>query len=586
VKKGTILFYPVIETGSGTGHLKRCLAFMERERTGELYLPDTSFPSLVAHLPTDRVVTKIKPGSRWRWIVCDRRAMDAEEARELSAYGTVVCFDEGGSARETAPYCIDTLPRLSRGISANVFAPALLDLPPKTHVFREPVRKVLISFGGEDPAGLSSTVSRFLIENRFFTPEELTVVRGPLFSGFEKLPPGILVTGPYPELKRILTEYDLIITAYGLTCFEAIAAGVPVLLFNPSKYHRMLSRAAGLPQIGERKPNRARTEKLLKNLHCILHEEQEKGSREWGMGANGQKPAASLLEYLNDMRPPADFSCPHCGMRNCTVVARFPEVTFFLCRESSLLFQKRFTPPSIRYNRDYFFSEYQNQYGRTYLEDFSHIKALAAKRLELISRGARPDHYTLLDVGCAYGPFLEAADETGFSVYGIDVSEEAVEYVTQELALKAVKSSFLDYEGEMFAGFPRRFTVITMWYVIEHMEQLGPVLEKVGRLLDDDGLFCFSTPNSNGISGRTDIISFLKNNPKDHYTVWSPKAAKKALKRFGFRTIRIRVTGHHPERFPWVNRKRGLRFRAASLVSRLFRLGETFEVYAVKRSHE
>jgi hypothetical protein len=42
------------------------------------------------------------------------------------------------------------------------------------------------------------------------------------------------------------------------------------------------------------------------------------------------------------------------------------------------------------------------------------------------------------------------------------------------------------------------------------------------------------------------------------------------------------VTGHHPERFPFVNKKRGLANFVAGLVSRWFGLGDTFEVYAVK----
>ena len=569
---------------------------MKQDRTSKLYLPEHGFTHLASHLPKDRVVKEIKPGSRWRWIVCDRRAMDSQDIETLSEFGTVVCLDEGGSAREAAPYCIDTLPHPNCTTSANLFAPALLDLPAKTHSFTGTVERVLITFGGEDPADLSSKVSRFLIENRFFAPEQLTVVRGPLFSDRLKLPSGITVSGPYPELKGILPEYDLIITSYGLTCFEAIAAGVPLLLLNPSRYHRYLSRYAGLPQIGRRKPERSRTEKLLKGLHSVYKDEQEKALREWGIGSsspghsertqNEHEPAVSLPGYLHKLSPPDDFSCPVCGNRCSTAAARFPDVTFFFCGECSLFFQKRFTPPSVRYDRDYFFSEYRKQYGRTYLEDFSHIKSLASKRLELFTRSAHPDHYTLLDVGCAYGPFLQAADETGFAVYGIDVSEEAVRYVKQELGLKAAQTSFLDYEPELFDEPPSSFNVITMWYVIEHMERLKPVLEKVNRLLADDGLFCLSTPNSSGISGRIDVKSFLEASPADHYSIWNPKAAKKILKRFGFRIVHIRITGHHPERFPLINKTKGPSYRVAFLLSKLFRLGDTFEVYAVKRSHE
>jgi hypothetical protein len=50
------------------------------------------------------------------------------------------------------------------------------------------------------------------------------------------------------------------------------------------------------------------------------------------------------------------------------------------------------------------------------------------------------------------------------------------------------------------------------------------------------------------------------------------------------------VTGHHPERFPWVGERlgdpgssyRGLLFRLTYRLSSLIGLGDTFEVYAVK----
>jgi hypothetical protein len=47
------------------------------------------------------------------------------------------------------------------------------------------------------------------------------------------------------------------------------------------------------------------------------------------------------------------------------------------------------------------------------------------------------------------------------------------------------------------------------------------------------------------------------------------------------------VTGHHPERFPLLGAfadpaKKGPLYRFLLFISRLFRLGDTFEVYAVK----
>jgi hypothetical protein len=83
--------------------------------------------------------------------------------------------------------------------------------------------------------------------------------------------------------------------------------------------------------------------------------------------------------------------------------------------------------------------------------------------------------------------------------------------------------------------------------------------------------------------------TFLKNSPPDHFTVWSPRTCKKILEQYGFRIYKIVVTGHHPERFPFWGRflrpgKKGPLYRLLFLISRIFRLGDTFEVYSCKFS--
>ena len=75
---------------------------------------------------------------------------------------------------------------------------------------------------------------------------------------------------------------------------------------------------------------------------------------------------------------------------------------------------------------------------------------------------------------------------------------------------------------------------------------------------------------------------FLENSPIDHYSVWNPSFARRLLAKHGFKTYKIRITGHHPERIiPHIGSDSPF-FRIVGLLSRLFRLGDTFEVYATK----
>ena len=247
----------------------------------------------------------------------------------------------------------------------------------------------------------------------------------------------------------------------------------------------------------------------------------------------------------------------------------------------------RLNPPLIEYDKEYFFEEYQKQYGKTYLEDFPNLTAMAKRRLTVIKSLLPANDNTqspsLLDIGCAYGPFLATAREEVFFPQGIDPSEDAVRYVTQTLGIPAVQG-FFPGTGEWEPG-SGKYDVITLWYVIEHFRNCVPVLVEIRKLLKPGGVLAFSTPSFSGISGRSSLQRFLKHSPADHWTIWSPAVCKKALKKAGFKVKKIIVTGHHPERFPLAGRftrnKKGPLYGLLPAISKIFGLGDTFEVYAV-----
>jgi 2-polyprenyl-3-methyl-5-hydroxy-6-metoxy-1,4-benzoquinol methylase len=238
-----------------------------------------------------------------------------------------------------------------------------------------------------------------------------------------------------------------------------------------------------------------------------------------------------------------------------------------------------------RYDSSYFNEEYRRQYGRTYVEDFASIKKIGLSRIRSINRLlGRADRALAVDIGCAYGPFLEALKDSGFSPVGVDISSDAVGYVKEKLGLPAVLSDFDGLAREMLPPQPIR--VLTFWYVIEHIKDLDGALKKASTLLAADGVLAISTPNGSGVSARKSLRRFLEQSPADHYTVLSARRISALLGRYGFRLKEVRVMGHHPERFPaplralsripWMRRV----IYAASV---MFGLGDTFEAYAVKR---
>ena len=228
------------------------------------------------------------------------------------------------------------------------------------------------------------------------------------------------------------------------------------------------------------------------------------------------------------------------------------------------------------YSKEYFFDEYKAQYGKTYIEDFPHIQKMAEGRLSrIIKKNGR-----ILDVGCAYGPFLLKAQEKGFEPWGLEISEDAVTYIQENFpGMTVYKGAFENLPSGLFEE--NYFDVLTFWYVIEHFQDLTSVLSKAGSLLKMGGILALSTPHASGVSGLFNTKRFLSQSPEDHFTLWDRRSARRAVSLYGFNTIRFHITGHHPERFPqWIRKTVPLRF--LMIISRIMGLGDTFEIYAVK----
>jgi 2-polyprenyl-3-methyl-5-hydroxy-6-metoxy-1,4-benzoquinol methylase len=266
-------------------------------------------------------------------------------------------------------------------------------------------------------------------------------------------------------------------------------------------------------------------------------------------------------------------------------VARTPTRTFRRCGTCGLVYLAwTCDGEASTYAASYFFDDYKAQYGKTSLEDFDNIKAAGRRRIALITK-LRGVPGTVLDVGCAYGPFLAAAHDAGWDVTGTDVNQEAVDSVKDTLRFPAFCGDFASPPavggaggGDSMSLLPASFDAVTMWFVIEHFADLRPALERVRRVLKPGGIFAFSTPSGAGISARRDATAFFSASPRDHASIWEPTTVTAVLARHGFRVLRIVSTGHHPERFA-----SPLPPALLNAASRLFRLGDTFEVYAMRK---
>ena len=249
MKPSRFLFVPAMEKGRGGGHLARS-AFLVRSlraagREAFLYAPDPGreIPGETADFPwTLRSDPRRAAGEdrRWDFVVLDAFQTPAEEVASWSALAPLIGIDEGGSCRNGFEFLIDLLPAPRKRFSdpPNISDPSLIPQPlnrrPSFQAAGTPPR-VLVSFGAEDAAGLGSRVAGALEKTAGASALDLTFAK-----------PGSLI----PKLREHLAEYDVLITHFGLSAFEALHARLPVLLVSPTRRHETLARHAGFVSAG------------------------------------------------------------------------------------------------------------------------------------------------------------------------------------------------------------------------------------------------------------------------------------------------------------------------------------------------
>ena len=576
-----IVYVPSVTKGQGTGHLHRCLN-AAIATNGFVYIPKDStlseIPSILMEykekgLVQSQIIDEIPDQTFSPVVVTDCFKLTAEQTKAFYNCKKLISLDEGSDNHEYCDYLLDIIPSYDCKRLPNTFDTSYIVKPVNVRNTKSlNIDKVLVCIGGEDPANLTVPAVRAL--SRVLPGAKITAI----VSDLEKYRDMVHIdfTGPVENLREKIYEYDLVVTHYGLTAFEAAFAGCAVIMLATTKLHEKLAQKYNFAFV-QGKIDSEKMQKALEseNLHPTLQLSHE------------QK---SLGECLKRLSAGSRLLCPVCRKQPeepDPVISRNNGRTYRRCKNCGLVYMSFSAEEEKEYKKAYFFEDYKKQYGKTYQEDFDSIKAQCVRRIQTIRMlQGNTEGRNYLDIGCAYGPSLAAAVENNLNPFGTDISEDAINYVKNELHFPACCSAFPDMDSEKEFGISK-FDSISMWYVIEHFKDLDGVLTKISQIIKDGGIFAFATPSGEGISAKSDLDHFYTISPTDHYSIWEPHRAQKILERYGFEVVKIVSTGHHPERFPSIkdsqSQKDSLKWKLVDKYSRLMQLGDTVEIYCRKK---
>jgi 2-polyprenyl-3-methyl-5-hydroxy-6-metoxy-1,4-benzoquinol methylase len=199
------------------------------------------------------------------------------------------------------------------------------------------------------------------------------------------------------------------------------------------------------------------------------------------------------------------------------------EVRIAVCQKCGLLFLN----PRIPLKK--VSSIYTDDYHLAHREDSK--LDIYEGRLKYIRKYTRNGN--LLDIGCGYGYFLKIASKY-FDVLGLELSQDAVEFVRQNHKLQIINKDILKAEFD-----EQSFDVVTLWDVIEHLYDPYSNLVKINKILKKEGIVALRTGDISSLNAKLAGKHWFFYHLINHVYFFSKDTIIKMLDKAGFEVLEI-----------------------------------------------
>ena len=117
---------------------------------------------------------------------------------------------------------------------------------------------------------------------------------------------------------------------------------------------------------------------------------------------------------------------------------------------------------------------------------YQFVKNYTLKRKLSLINSFKNETKNILDVGAGTGDFLNVCKNNGWNTIGVEPNIDAIN-------IASAKGVFLEEDLDKIQN--KKFDVITLWHVLEHVEMLSDYIMKLKKLLSDNGRLVVAVPN-------------------------------------------------------------------------------------------
>lgn len=234
-------------------------------------------------------------------------------------------------------------------------------------------------------------------------------------------------------------------------------------------------------------------------------------------------------------------ACPLCGGTNldkektCTdFYASGEQFDLYQCRDCSFLFTQG-VPVEKEIGKYYETPDYisHSDTKKGLMNGIYHkVRTyMLQKKAQLVSQASGKSTGRILDIGTGTGYFSHTMQQKGWNVSAIEKSAQARTFAKKNFNLDVKDESGL----QEFT--PASFDVITLWHVIEHLENLNDTWKRLHELLSEKGTLIIAVPNCGSYDAQKYKEFWAAYDVPRHLWHFNPDTMKRFCEKHNFEMV-------------------------------------------------